>query len=96
MFVEVESASAGQLSRVLESAVSAGGLSLVVDFGASQSASADLLALLHRTASHLHRHGGRLAVVSAEAGLRRLMDVTLLSQAFAVFATRDEALRSWN
>jgi len=39
--------------------------------------------------------GGKLAVVTPEPGLRRLFDVTLLSQAFGVFGSRDEALRSW-
>ena len=55
----------------------------------------DLLSILHRTATQLRALGGKLAVVTPEPGLRRLFDVTLLSQAFGVFGSQDEALRSW-
>jgi hypothetical protein len=33
--------------------------------------------------------------VSTRPELRRLFDVTLLSQGFAVYTSRDEALRPW-
>ena len=36
--------------------------------------------------------GGRLAVVTGSSRLRRLLDLTLLSCGFVVYATREEAL----
>ena len=57
--------------------------------------SAALIALLHRAAAQLRRLGGSLAVVCPQPDLRRMFDLTLLSQGFPVFATRDEALRTW-
>jgi anti-anti-sigma regulatory factor len=54
-----------------------------------------MLTLLRRAAMQLRRLGGGLAVVCSQPDLRRLIDLTLLSQTFPVFATRDEALRDW-
>jgi anti-anti-sigma regulatory factor len=83
------------LARVLRSTLSAGDVWVVVDLGERQDVSSDLLSFLHRTATQLRALGGKLAVVTPEPGLHRLFDVTLLSQAFGVFGSRDEALRSW-
>jgi anti-anti-sigma regulatory factor len=76
-------------------AVAGEGVRLVVDLGDRSDTSSDLLFRLHRLAAQLRRLGGSLAVVSPQPSLRRLFDLTLLSQAFPVFATRDEALRNW-
>ena len=95
MLVELKRDSTGDLARVLGSTVRAGDVSVIVDLGEREDAPSELLAVLHRTAGQLRGLGGRLAVVTAQPDLRRLFDVTLLSQAFAVFASRDEALRTW-
>lgn len=92
--VEMRRSSTTDLARLLRTAVAAGDLRLVVDLGERQDASSDVLTLLHRAARQLRRLGGSLAVV-AQPDLKRLFDVTLLSQAFPVFVTRDEALRDW-
>ena len=39
---------------------------------------------------------GLSEVVARQPSVRRLLDLTLLSQAFTVFPTRDEALQSWS
>lgn len=88
--------SGGDLSRLLGTALGAGDVNLVVDLGDQTDASSDLLAVLVRTARHVRRVGGKLGVVSRQPGLRRMLDLTMLSQAFPVFATRDEALQSWS
>jgi len=94
-FVSVRRASARELARLLRTAVAAGDLSIVVDLGDGMSASSDLLGVLHKAARGLRQHGGRLGVVSTQSDVRRLLDLTLLSRGFPVFASRDEALRSW-
>ena len=65
----------------------------IVDLGERADASSDLLSVLHRSARRVRTLGGTLAVVCSRPELRRLFDVTLLSQGFDVYASRDEALR---
>jgi hypothetical protein len=89
--VEMRRSSTLDLARLLRTASGASDVSLVVDLGDLRDLTADLLTLLHRTARYLR---GRLAVVSGHRDVRRVFDVTLLSQEVAVFATRDEALLS--
>jgi anti-anti-sigma regulatory factor len=95
VLVNLCKASPHELVRLLRMAVSAGDRSILVDLGNRADASSDLLFALHRSSGRLHELGGRLGVVCAQSELRRLLDLTLLSQAFAVFPSRDEALRSW-
>jgi anti-anti-sigma regulatory factor len=95
VLVNLRKASALELVRLLRMAVSAGDRSILVDLGDRADASSDLLFALHRSSGRLRELGGRLGVVCAQSDLRRLLDVTLPSEAFAVFPSRDEALRSW-
>ena len=94
VLVELQRSSTTDLEQLLRTAVAAGDVRRVVDLGERKDASSDVLTLLHRAARHLRRLGGSLAVV-AQPDLKRLFDVTLLSQAFPVFVSRDEALRDW-
>jgi anti-anti-sigma regulatory factor len=96
VFVEMSLESSRDLARLIHTASSAGDVSLVVDLGERADASSELLTVLHRTARNLRRIGGRLGVITPQPGLRRMLDLTLLSHAFAVFATRDEALQNWS
>jgi anti-anti-sigma regulatory factor len=93
--VEVQRASTFDLARLLRTALATGDIGVIVDLGERGDASSDLLTVLHRTARQLRTLGGRLAVVSTKPELRRLFDLTLLSQGFGVYASRDEALRTW-
>ena len=93
--VELKRASTADLAQLLRTAIGSGDVGVIVDLGEQGDASSDLLTVLHRTARQLRALGGRLAVVCVKPELRRLFDVTLLSQGFGVYASRDEALRSW-
>lgn len=93
--IEMKQASTTQLSQLLRAAVRWGDVGVVIDLGERADASSELLTVLHRAARQLRGLGARLAVVSPKPELRRLFDVTLLSQGFGVYRTRDEALRSW-
>ncbi len=92
--VELQRSSTTDLAQLLRTAIAAGDVRLVIDLGERKDASSDVLTLLHRAARQLRRFGGSLAVV-AQPDLKRLFDVTLLSQAVPVFMSRDEALRNW-
>ncbi len=96
VFVDLSRDPSTDLERLLGTALGAGDVSLVVDLGDRTDASSELLTVLHRTARQVRRLGGKLGVVSPQPSLRRLLTLTLLSQAFAVFATRDEAIESWS
>jgi anti-anti-sigma factor len=65
---------------------------LVVDLGRREDPESELLGVLHGSARRMRAAGGRLAVVCTDSRLRRLLDLTLLSQGFRVYATREEAL----
>lgn len=91
-----ERATPRNLARLLCSAIGAGDVSVVVDLGDRDDASSELLTVLHRSARHLRGLGGTLAIVARHPGLRRLFDLTAVSQTLPVYATRDEALRAWS
>jgi len=93
--MEMRHASTTDLASLLRTAVGSGEIGVIVDLGERSDANSELLTVLHRAARQLRVLGGRLAVVCARPELRRLFDVTLLSQGFGVYASRDEALRSW-
>lgn len=96
VFVELDLESPRDFDRLLGTVIGAGDVSLVVDLGDRADASSDLLTVLHRSARRMGQLGGRLAVVARHPTLRRLFDLTLVSQTLPVFATRDEAVRSWS
>ncbi len=93
--VDMRRSSTTDLARLLDCAIEAGEVSVVVDLGAHPDPSSQLLTVLHRCGRRLRTLGGTLSIVCARPELRRLFDVTLLSQGFDVYASRDEALRAW-
>ena len=93
--VDMRQSSTTDLARLLDCAIGAGDVSVVVDLGARPDASSDLLTVLHRRSRRARALGGRLSIVCSRPELRRLFDVTLLSQGFDVYASRAEALRAW-
>jgi anti-anti-sigma factor len=80
------------VARCVDLAFRLGHTKVVVDLGGRDGADAELLGVLHRSARRMREAGGRLAVVSASSRYRRLLHLTLLSHAFGVYATREEAL----
>jgi anti-anti-sigma regulatory factor len=90
--VHMRQSSTTDLARLLDCAIGAGDVSVVVDLGAHPDASSELLTVLHRCGRRLRALGGKLSIVCPRPELRRLFDVTLLSQGFDVYASRAEAL----
>lgn len=93
--VDMRRSATTDLARLLDCAIDAGDISVIVDLGERRDASSELLTVLHRCASRIRGLGGTLSVVCSRPELRRLFDVTLLSHGFDVYASRDEALRTW-
>lgn len=87
-----ESGRAVGVVRCVDLALRLGYTRLVVDLEKRDAADAELLAVLLRSGQRVRDAGGRLAVVCADSRLRRLFDVTLLSQSFRVYETQKEAL----
>jgi hypothetical protein len=87
-----DSAAVDGVARCVDMALDLGHTRLVLDLGSGERADAELLSVVHRSAWRLREMGGRLAVVCADSRLRRLLDLTLRSQGFGVYATREEAL----
>ena len=86
-----ESNDAPAMERCVDLALRLGHTQLVVDLGERDGADSNTLRSLNRAAHHVREAGGRLFVVCADSGLRRLLDLTLLSQSFTVCETREEA-----
>ena len=82
------------VARCVDLAVRLGHTRLVVDLDRRSEADSDLLSALHRSGQRMREVGGRMAVVCADSRVRRLLDLTMLSTGFSVYATRDEALAS--
>ena len=95
VLVDMKGSSTTGLARLLDAATRAGDVDVIVDLGPRADASSELLTVLHRCARRLRGLGGSLSVVCARPELRGLFDVTLLSQGFDVYSSRDEALRTW-
>ena len=93
--VDLEHSSTTDLGRLLDCAIGAGDVSVIVDLGERPDANSELLTVLHRCGRRIRTLGGTLSVVCSRPELRRLFDVTLLSQGFDVYASRAEALRTW-
>jgi anti-anti-sigma regulatory factor len=93
--VDMTRSSTTELARLLDCAMGAGEVDVVVDLGARLDASSELLTVLHRCARRIRGLGGTLSIACSRPELRRLFDVTLLSQGLDVYASRDEALRTW-
>jgi anti-anti-sigma regulatory factor len=83
---------AAGVDRGVDLALRLGHTQFVVDLGERHAADAELLSVLHRSARRVREAGGRFAVVCADSQLRRLFDLTLLSQSFLVYANSEDAL----
>jgi anti-anti-sigma regulatory factor len=90
--ISCESGGVAGVVQCVDLALRLGHSRLVVDLGPREDPESELLGVLHRSARRMRVAGGRLAVVCTDSRLRRVLDLTLLSQGFRVYATREEAL----
>ena len=66
---------------------------IVVDLGETDMVESSTLSTLHGLGREMGAGGGRLAVVCLRPSLERLLRLTLLDHAFAVYGSREAALR---
>jgi anti-anti-sigma factor len=85
--------SAATLDRQIVAALGLGADEIVVDLGDAEMMPASALAGLARVGKEVRARGGRLAVVCPRPTLERLLRLTLLDRVFAVYGSRDAALR---
>jgi anti-anti-sigma regulatory factor len=90
-----EATRAEALERCLGLLARLGHANVVVDLAFRDTLDADVLTALKRGGRHMRELGGELAVVCRTASLRRLLDITLLSQSFSVHASRVDACASF-
>lgn len=81
-----------ELERTLLAALDAGATSLVVDLTACTFIDSTTLGVLLRTRKRLEPAGGRVALVSTNRQVLRVLEVSGLDRTFAVFRERDAAL----
>lgn len=70
---ELDAASAWRLQDALGAAGETGATRLVADFAAVTYLDADALSILTSCATHIHRQGGKLVVVTSDPWLLRLL-----------------------
>jgi anti-anti-sigma factor len=91
---EVDLATRPELERVLHALPEEGVASLIVDLTECSFMDSTGLHLLTRTQRRFDRSSGRVAVVSANRSVLRVLEITRLDQVFAIYPTRAAALNS--
>ena len=85
---------APRLKSVLLEAVEAGAQRIVVDMTPTTFIDSTTLGVLLGASKRLRSDGGDLVLVVDHSPIRKIFEVTLLDRAFAIYATRAEALAS--
>lgn len=89
---EVDAHTAPLLAARLDGVISNGATRLLVDLTATTFVDPTTLGALVGAARRLEEHGGRLALVCAVPSVLRVLEITGLSEAVAVHATREQGL----
>ena len=89
---ELDMSATPRLSTVLAMACASPGGRLVLDLSEVAFVDSTALGTILKAAAQLEESGTNLAVVAPDGPVRRLLEMTNLTQRFRLFATRDEAL----
>jgi anti-sigma B factor antagonist len=89
---ELDIAATGELSTVLMIAVSSPGSLVVLDLAAVKFIDSTALGTLLKAGGEIESAGKKLRVVCADGPVRRLLEMTNLTNRFQLCPTRDEAL----
>ena len=89
---ELDMSATPRLSTVLAMASASPGGRLVLDLSEVSFLDSTALGTILKAASQLDESGTNLAVVAPDGPVRRLLEMTNLTQRFRLFATREEAL----
>jgi anti-sigma B factor antagonist len=89
---ELDMSATPRLSTVLAMACASPGGRLVLDLSEVSFIDSTALGTILKAAAQLEESGTTLAVVAPDGPVRRLLEMTNLTQRFRMFATRAEAL----
>jgi anti-anti-sigma factor len=89
---ELDIAATPELSTVLAMATASPGPTVVLDLGEVDFIDSTALGTILKAGGEIEAAGKRLVVVSAGGPVRRLLEMTNLTQRFQLCPTRDEAL----
>src|SRR4249919_786547 len=84
---------AANVERELVRLVDKGKHSIVVDLSDATFIDSTMLRVLLNVSKRLRPGGGELLVVCSEHNIRKIFEITLLDRVFAIFDTRDAALK---
>ena len=91
---ELDMSATPRLSTVLAMASASRGGRLVLDLTDVSFIDSTVLGTILKAAAQLDESGTSLAVVAPEGPVRRLLQMTNLTQRFRLYSTRDEALET--
>jgi anti-sigma B factor antagonist len=89
---EMDIAANPELSTVLAMAAAAPGSTVVLDLGGVEFIDSTALGTILKAGGEIESAGKRLVVVCADGPVRRLLEMTNLTQRFQICPTREEAL----
>jgi anti-anti-sigma factor len=89
---DVDLSATPRLSTVLAMAYASPGGRVVLDLSDVSFIDSTALGTIVKAAAHMDEGGTSLAVVAPEGPVRRLLEMTNLTQRFRMFVTRSEAL----
>lgn len=79
---------APQLKEALQHVVDEGNVAVLVDLSKSTFVDSTTLGVLMGTIEQLRQRGGTLAITCRDPNIRKIFEITLLDQVFAIFETR--------
>ncbi|MEY9997144.1 anti-sigma B factor antagonist [Streptomyces sp. V4I8] len=94
LFGDIDIAAALSITPRLDATTDRSKVELVIDLGPVEFLDCSGLALLCRARRRIEERGGHLTLVCPHPVIRKMLQITGLSQAFALTATLDEALDS--
>jgi anti-anti-sigma factor len=86
----------GGIKQILEEAVQAGHLNLLVSFEGLETVDIEILSTLVQTQKELREKGGNISILCANQTVCKIFFVTGLNSIFKIFKNREEALKAMN
>ena len=93
VFGQADLHTAPELRGAISEAIDGGASALVIDLSEATFIDSMTLGVLLSALKQLRPAGGGVSVVCSDPHIRRIFEITLLDRVFALYETRDEALR---
>jgi len=93
VFGQADLHTAPELRSAISEAIDGGSESLVIDLSEVTFIDSMTLGVLLSALKQLRPSGGSVSIVCSDPHIRRIFEITLLDRVFALYETREEALR---